>query len=251
MEFNYENKQYLKMLEDLNPYFYNKYITFIKKFIENKNNRFMDIGCGNGNVLAPLVADGYKNVYGCDISKLFIDSAKIRGLENVFWYDGGKIPFEDNSFDIVGSFGVLEHTESPINFLKEHIRLVKSGGHIIITCPNLLTVFFKLGNPRVDTLKKRLKNIPIIFKKIFSNKVDFEKVRPIINNNFYPDDDVITIANLIDIIRLFKRNNCKIIYSDGFMINNGIIYKIIGSIPILKYFLPSCFVVIKKKYEYL
>ena len=246
MEFNYENKQYLKMLEDLNPYFYNKYITFIKKFIKNKNNRFMDIGCGNGNVLAPLVADGYKNVYGCDISKLFINSAKKRGLKNVFWYDGGKIPFEDNYFDLVGSFCVLEHVKKPIFFLKEHIRLVKKGGYIIVTCPNLLTVFFKLGHPRVDTLNKRLKNIPKIFRKIFSNKVSFEKIDPIINNNFYPDADVVTIANLIDIVRLFKRYNCRIVCSNGFMINNGIIYKIIGSIPILKYFLPSCFVVFKK-----
>lgn len=247
MKFNYENRQYLKMLEDLNPNFYKKYINFIKKIIKNKDDRFMDIGCGNGNVLVPLVADGYKNVYGCEISKLFIDSAKKRGLKNIFWYDGKRIPFEDNYFDVIGSFGVLEHTENPINFLEEHIRLVKSGGHIIVTCPNFLTVFFKLEHPRVDTLRKRLKNIPIIFKKIFSNKVSFEKVKPIIKKKFYPDDDVITIANLIDIIRLFKRNNCRIIYSDGFMVNDGLFFKIIGSVPILKYFMPSCFVIIKKK----
>lgn len=247
MKFDYGNKQYLNMFESCDSSFFLKYLTYVKFFLKNKKNSFIDIGCGNGNALVPLMSDGYKNIYGCEISKLFVDSAKKRGLKNIYWYDGKNIPFEDNYFNIVGSFGVLEHTENPINFLEEHIRIVKKGGYIIVTCPNFLTVLFKSEHPRINTLQKRLNNIPKIFKKIFSNEIYFEKVKPIIRKKFHADDDMVTVTNLIDMEKLFKRKNCKVLYSNGFMVKDNSFLKIAGSIPVLKYFLPSCFVVAIKK----
>lgn len=236
------------MFENQSNNFFLKYIFYLKSFLKNKNDSFMDIGCGNGNVLIPLMNDDYKNIYGCEISKLFVKSAKKRGLKNVFWYDGNKIPISDNYFDVVGSFGVLEHTENPINFLEEHLRIVKKDGYVLVTCPNFLTVFFKLEHPRVNTLKKRIKNIPKIFKKIISKEISFEKVKPIIRKKFHGDDDMVTVSNLIDLEKFFKKRSCKIIYSNGFMVKKNIFYNIVGSIGLFKYFLPSCFIIAQKKY---
>lgn len=246
MKFDYENKQYLEMFEKQGANFFLKYIAYIKYFLKDKKNSFIDIGCGNGNVLVPLMNEGYKYIYGCEISRLFVSSAKKRNLKNIYWYDGKKIPFNNNHFNVVGSFGVLEHAEDPINFLKEHIRITKKGGHIIVTCPNFLTVFFKLEHPRANTLIKRLKNIPKIFKKMCSNEISFEKVEPIIRKRFHADDDMVTISNLIDMERFFKKNNCDLIYSNGFMIQDSTFKKNVGSIPVLRYFLPSCFIVVRK-----
>lgn len=247
MKFNYENKQYLEMLKNVDFDFYSKYVTYVKKYLKSKNRSFLDIGCGNGNALVPLVKSGYNNVYGGEISKLLSTSAQKRGLKNIFQYDGEKLPFDSNCFDVVGSFGVLEHAENPTEFLKEHVRTVKKGGYVVVTCPNFLTVFFRLEHPRADKLFKRLKNIPKIVKKIFSNEISFEKIAPIIRKKFQADDDVITISNLIDMERFFERNNCRIISSNGFMFRNNEFLRVIGSIPFLRYFWPSCFLVAQKK----
>jgi SAM-dependent methyltransferase len=246
MKFNYENKQYLKKFENMEPDFFLKYLAYVKYFLKNKKNSFIDIGCGNGNALVPLMRDGYKNIYGCEISKLFVDAAKKRDLKNIYWYDGKRMPFEDNYFDVVGSFGVLEHTENSNLFLEEHVRIAKKEGYIIVTCPNFLTVFYRLEHPRVNTLWKRLKNIPKIFKKMCTIDVCFEKSEPIIRKEFQFDDDMVTVSNLVDMEKFFKKSGCTIVYSNGFMVRDNMFLKIVGSLPVLRYFLSSCFIVARK-----
>lgn len=246
-KFNYENNQYLKMFETINQDFYQKYIFFIKKYLQNKKNKFLDVGCGNGNVLVPLLKDNYKNIFGCEISSLFIKASQKRGLKNIYKFDGKKLPFKNNYFDIIGSFGVLEHVENPIFFLLEQLKKIKKKGFIIVACPNFLSVFFKLSHPRADKLSKRLLNIPRILKKLLSKNISFEQTKPIIRKDFHPDDDMINITNLIDIEKFFKQNNFKIIYSNGFMGKNNFLFNTIGSILFIKYLLPSCFLVAQKQ----
>ncbi|GIV27196.1 MAG: hypothetical protein KatS3mg027_1010 [Bacteroidia bacterium] len=49
------------------------------------------------------------------------------------------LPFEDNTFDFVVSFQVIEHIEKDDWFVKEIHRVLKSGGKFIVTTPNILT----------------------------------------------------------------------------------------------------------------
>lgn len=46
-----------------------------------------------------------------------------------------KIPEKDNSFDAIMCIGVFEHIPDPILTIKEFSRLLKPGGHLIITAP--------------------------------------------------------------------------------------------------------------------
>lgn len=51
-------------------------------------------------------------------------------------YDGITLPYLEGSQDFVYSSHTLEHTETPIDFLKDWYRVTKIGGHIIIAVPH-------------------------------------------------------------------------------------------------------------------
>ncbi|MFI3305104.1 MAG: methyltransferase domain-containing protein [Rikenellaceae bacterium] len=46
------------------------------------------------------------------------------------------LPFPDNSFDHVVTFQVIEHIESDTEFVAEIYRVLKPGGHLIVSTPN-------------------------------------------------------------------------------------------------------------------
>lgn len=244
--FNYENKKYLELLNSINKEFYQKYIFFIKKYMGEKSSFFLDVGCGNGNALVELIKEGYKNIFGCDISLLFLKTAKKRGLKNLFFYDGNSLPFSSDSFDVVGSFTVLEHVNNPEAFLLEQVRVTKKSGIIIVACPNFLSPFFPFSHPRFNKFSKRIINIPKIIDKLTSKDCDFEKVEPIVRKNFQADDDMIVITNLIDVEKFFKQNKCKIIFSSGLLNKNNFLIRFIELIPTFKYLFPSCFLIAEK-----
>lgn len=53
-----------------------------------------------------------------------------------------KIPEPDKSFDAIMCIEVFEHLPDPISALKEFSRLLKSGGHLIITAPFMSATHF-------------------------------------------------------------------------------------------------------------
>ena len=48
------------------------------------------------------------------------------------------IPLPDNSYDCIVSIGVLEDLENHVQFMREVMRVLKPGGTVILTMPNVL-----------------------------------------------------------------------------------------------------------------
>ena len=71
---------------------------------------------------------------GLDLSQRNVETcemrARQRGLDNTRFLQGSllDVPFEDESFDVVWSNGVLHHTEDPDRTLREITRVLKPGG---------------------------------------------------------------------------------------------------------------------------
>ena len=244
-KFDYENFQYLRKLGELSPSYYEKYISYIKKYVR-KNTAFLDVGCGNGFVLSSLHKKGYLQGYGVDVSRLFVKVTKKLGLNHIFTYAGKKLPFRSNYFTVVGSFNVLEHTENPEYFLYEQLRVLKQNGYIIVACPNFLSSVIQSPHPRVNGMINRVRNALRVIGKVFTTAKRFERMKPIIRPVFQYDDDAIVVTNLLDLRRVLCSKNCSIIYESGFIQSNSCVTHFIDTLPIVKYMMPSCFIIARK-----
>ncbi|MBL7209416.1 MAG: methyltransferase domain-containing protein [Dehalococcoidia bacterium] len=96
--------------------------------------RMLEIGCGNGSVLAHLKQNGV-NTEGGDI---FLEGLRFcqQRVDSVTLYhiDILGLPFV-NSFDIIGIFDVLEHIDDDEKALVEISQALKPGGKLILTVP--------------------------------------------------------------------------------------------------------------------
>jgi methionine biosynthesis protein MetW len=100
-------------------------------------SRCLDVGCGDGHVLGPwAVARGIRYV-GVDIAKSAVEATRARGLEAVQVEDSGRLPFPDGSFDAAVSLEVIEHLFQPEATLREAVRVVRPGGVVVVSTPNV------------------------------------------------------------------------------------------------------------------
>ena len=99
-------------------------------------DKVLEVGSGDGSILQALSNQGFaKELYSVEISQSGLDAIKARNipeLKEAQLFDGYKVPFEDNSFDLVILTHVLEHVEFERLLLRELKRLAK---HQVIEVP--------------------------------------------------------------------------------------------------------------------
>jgi len=107
----------------------------------------LDVGC-NAAEFSMKCAEriNTKHIFGIEIDW---GSTKQAGERiNVINSDANRtLPFKDNSFDVIVANQVLEHLYSADHFFREAYRLLKRGGYIVLSTPNLSawhSIFFML-----------------------------------------------------------------------------------------------------------
>lgn len=174
-------------------YFYDEVIMLAN--IKGKE-RILDVGCGNGYLLE-RIKNNYSHVqlYGIELShELFKKSKKrLHGKATVLRGLGEKTNFSNGFFDIIFITEVLEHTKNPEKILDESKRLLKEGGKIIVTFPNIHAFFpFYL----FDTI------IPDALKSVLlPDEHPFNSLQPI--------DRIFTLSEIKKIIKRIKLKEKK------------------------------------------
>jgi len=106
-------------------------LSCIKQFV-TPPAKILEVGCGTGNVSNFLAIKGF-TVIGCELHHEAIMLSwpgfiKIQG-------DANNLPFQNNSFDIVGLFDIIEHFQDDRILLQEAFRVLKKGGIVVLTVP--------------------------------------------------------------------------------------------------------------------
>jgi len=95
-----------------------------------------DIGAGTGFVTEGLLKKGL-NVIAVDQSEAMLTEMKekFRQFDQVEYRVGEseRLPIEDDAVDYVFSNMYLHHVKNPLNAIKEMVRVLKTGGKLIIT----------------------------------------------------------------------------------------------------------------------
>ena len=109
-------------------------VQIFHKYIVDKNQKIIDVGCGTGLVGLELQKLGYTNFDGIDISKDMIDIAIDRGYQELFLGNlNDSLPIESDSYDAAFCVGVFTHGHVGPGRLQELSRIVKSDGLVCFT----------------------------------------------------------------------------------------------------------------------
>jgi ubiquinone/menaquinone biosynthesis C-methylase UbiE len=115
-----------------------------------KDLDFLEAGCGDGEIAIFMATDQNCKVTALDISDRFLELTKSkiisRDVKNIKTIKGDvrKMPFKAGTFDLIFSGGVIEHFEESIISLKEHTRVLKTNGHLLIGVPSKYGMHYSL-----------------------------------------------------------------------------------------------------------
>jgi len=99
-------------------------------------SKLLEVGAGRPDVLLGFRSAGMQ-VYGCDISQVSEKACKEKGIPFQFVnLEENKLPYKDNTFDVVYSKSVIEHMHDPLTYVSESFRVLRPGGVLLILTPD-------------------------------------------------------------------------------------------------------------------
>ena len=101
----------------------------------NGKDHLLDVGCATGFSLIAAQQRGWKAA-GIELSSFCVDYAHARGL-NVYCGTIKDFPGEQESFSAITMWDYLEHSTDPVGDLKTCYGLLKKGGVIVLSTPNV------------------------------------------------------------------------------------------------------------------
>lgn len=97
----------------------------------------LDVGCGDGRTSGLWLLGHGCSYMGVDVSEHAVEEARALGLQAQRIDDAAALPIPDGAYDVVVCVEVLEHLFSPLETVKEMARVLRTGGVLIMTVPNV------------------------------------------------------------------------------------------------------------------
>ena len=228
-EFYETSETYKKLLDAHDEVYLRHYVELVIRHAP-PNSKILDLGCGNG-ISTRLLNEADFDVVGTDISPLFLKEAREWVNPKLQYHvcDVVELPFESASFDVICSNELIEHLPDVETALTEMIRVVRNGGRIVLSGPNLcspLIPFFdwlslmsgKSGRPvwgetKQQALKQFTRNWRLYLKKrFFTKSPQFIYREPDLQADAIGGDaDSAYYASPIDLAQFFRSNGLSII----------------------------------------
>jgi ubiquinone/menaquinone biosynthesis C-methylase UbiE len=130
------------LLPSIYRYRHNTALGWIRRLGLGPDARILEVGCGAGRVALSLARSGY-TVDALDSTaamlRLTVNDAVEQGLHDrvrTYSADVHALPFRAQTFDLVIAIGVLPWLHSERMALQEMQRVLKPGGHLLVTADN-------------------------------------------------------------------------------------------------------------------
>ena len=190
------------------PYQYIEFDNIFKKKIKKKlkkKSQILDAGCGYfGGFLPYIRRQKFNNLHACDINPNTITNLK-KNYKFINVKKGSclKLPYANNSFDLVVCYGVIHHTHNYSKAIEELSRVLKKNGTLFLGVYAFYNSFFEY-----------LIRIFRVSGKIISYQI-FDKIAKLwpLFNRFFMDHAYVPILYLIykeQIIKTSKKNKLKL-----------------------------------------
>ncbi len=118
------------------PGTHEKFLEYFEKQEIPKTVKILDLGAGHGAFTKRL----YDMKYDVRAADLFPEIFRFEEVECTRVDITETFPYPDNTFDIVIAIEVSEHIADHENFFKENSRILKPGGKLYISTPNILSM---------------------------------------------------------------------------------------------------------------
>jgi len=164
-------------------------VGLIKRY--GNGTRLLDVGCGEGFFLFNASKAGYI-VKGIELSQDAAAYARSEFGLDVEAKSFEELRFSENHFDVVTLWQVLEHVPFPLIILKEIHRILKPGGMLVITTPDI-------GGIPAKILKKRWWCITRLHINQFTTKT----LTNIIKNAGFKNISSVSYKESISLLMLF------------------------------------------------
>ena len=194
---------------------YKREVDFIEKFLNSKEDKILDAGCGTGNHAKILQDKGY-NIYGFDLSPQMVEIANTK-VNNNFEVANLLFYSTEKKFDLIISFyAVFNHLKSYKEFsfaLQNLLRLLNKNGTLIIDLHNPQN-----NGGKVDDIKSVKRIMQWKVNKLL--KKETSKITYIVGNDKYITKHKFKIFEIEKIKRICDNLNLKCEFYENYVIDS-------------------------------
>ena len=229
-EFYNTSQAYAEHLATEDEAYFRRYVSLIEKY-GSRAETLLDAGCGTG-LSSYLLSQRKRSVVGVDLSELFLKEGRRRNINGNPFFAAADIlslPFQDETFDLVGSYLVIEFLPNVEKGLTEMVRVLRRGGILLIVAPNFLSPiwpirdFFRMmsgGPPRPvwcesprAALTTFWRNALLSLKKSFQREPEFLYREPDLTCRRVVgrDSDSVYVACPGDFVHFLKQRGFRIL----------------------------------------
>ena len=144
--------------------FRSRFNYFMEFFDAAAKRHLLVSGTSIGTEMILAYEYGFERVTGTEVAPGLVDICKMRIADfptaKAVYCQDDTLPFEDGEFSSVISGHIIEHTRSPFDYLREHMRVLQAGGYMFLEFPN------RYHRTELHTNVPSLEWLPALLRKI-------------------------------------------------------------------------------------